>query len=41
MVVSSAIAVLQAYDYISQTTQGQLAEIAITSGTYDILRLSS
>ena len=32
MVVSSAIAVLQAYDYISQTTQGQLAEIAITSG---------
>ena len=41
MVVSSAIAVLQAYDYISQTTQGQLAEIAITSGTYDILRLPS
>lgn len=31
MVVSSAIATLQAYDAIGATTQGQLAEIAISS----------
>ena len=32
MVVSSAIATLQAYGSIKETTQGQLAEIAISSG---------
>lgn len=32
MVVSSALATLQAYGAIDDTTQGQLAEIAINSG---------
>lgn len=31
MVVASAIAVINAYGAMSSTTQGQLAEIAITS----------
>lgn len=34
MVVASAIATLQAYNALAETTQGQLAEIAIESGKF-------